>query len=204
MKVSAVLLAAGESKRMGAVNKLTLPINGEPLVRRSAKTLLKVGLQEIVCVLGHESERVAELLVDLAVRSVVNANYQDGQMTSVASGLGALQQDCDAIFICLADQPLLSAHELNVLIANFEDRRAKSIVVPYHQGQRGNPILLAARHRQDILAGEINLGCKGLIKQHPEMVASVEMTRDYCVVDMDTPSDYQAICKRFKASPYSP
>ena len=199
MRVSAVLLAAGESRRMGALNKLTLPIAGEPLVRRSAKTLLKIELQEIVCVLGHESEQIAELLAGLELSTVVNENYQDGQMTSVETGLAALQQQSDAILICVADLPLLSARDIDVLIAEFAQLTNKSILVPYFQGQRGNPILIAAQHRQSILAGKTNLGCKKLIERHPELVAIVEMANNHCVLDMDDYSAYEKITSCLQA-----
>ena len=86
-RVSAVLLAAGQSRRMGADNKLLLPIDGEPVVRRTARQLLGAGLEEVVVVLGHEADSVSGALDGLAVRAVVNPDYRDGQMTSVRAGL---------------------------------------------------------------------------------------------------------------------
>ena len=94
---SAILLAAGESRRMGAVNKLTLPVAGRPLLRRTAETLLQAGLQELVAVVGHEQQTARRLLQGLPLRIVFNEDYADGQMTSVHCGLRALQQVCDVM-----------------------------------------------------------------------------------------------------------
>lgn len=199
VKVSAVLLAAGESRRMGELNKLELEVGGVPLVRRTAKTLLASGVQEIVVVTGHEVGRTHELLAGLPLRLVHNENYTEGQMTSVHKGLAALGQACDGVMICLSDLPLLEADDVNTLIAAFGKRSHGSVLVPTFEGKRGNPIILAHEHRAAILAGERNLGCKRLIEKNPQLVSSFEMPNNHVVVDLDTPSDYEAIAgKRYK------
>lgn len=191
--VSAVLLAAGESRRMGEVNKLELEFAGVPLVRGTAMTLLTSGLQEVVVVIGHEAERTRELLDGLALRLVYNENYREGQMTSVHKGLAALQQPCDGVMICLSDLPLLEAGDVNTLIEAFVNRKHGSVLVPTYQGQRGNPIILAHEHREAILAGERNLGCKRLIEKNPALVCGFEMPNNHVVVDLDTPEDYRTL-----------
>ena len=195
---SAILLAAGESRRMGAVNKLALPVAGEPLLRRTAETLLRAGLQEIVVVIGHEQETARGLLRGLPLVIVCNDNYAEGQMTSVHCGMGALQQACDAVLICLADQPLLEVDDLQQLVDAFSCCPT-SVLVPTYRGERGNPIVLAYEHRQQILAGDRSLGCKRLIKKHPELVTAVEMDNDHLVFDLDTPEAYQRLQRRLMA-----
>ena len=196
--VSAVLLAAGESRRMGKVNKLELLIDGIPLLRRTAETLLASKLQEIVVVLGHEAEKASAILEGLPLKFITNEAYRDGQMTSVYQGLSSLSQACDGVMICLSDQPLLQTEDVNVLIDAFDQMNVgnshsstnSSILVPTYQGKRGNPIILDFQHRQEILSGERNLGCKKLIEKNPELVSSFEMSNNHVVVDLDTPEEY--------------
>jgi len=196
--VSAILLAAGESRRMGAVNKLTLPIDGQPLLRHSAQTLLAARLQEVVVVLGHEADRAAPLLEDLDVTRVRNERYTEGQMSSVHRGLEALAAACEGVMICLADQPLLTPGDIDALIEAFGRRERGSILVPTHRGRRGNPIVLAYAHRDEILGSGRNLGCKRLIERNPELVTTLEMETDHVVFDLDTPEDYAEWQRRFE------
>jgi len=198
--VSAILLAAGESRRMGITNKLALAVDGEPLLRHSVKTLLTSHLTELVVVLGHASQEAQALLQGLRVRTVVNRDYREGQMSSVHCGLEALQRPCDGVMICLADQPLLTVRDIDALIAAFV-QRGGSIIVPTYQGRRGNPIVLSYAHRGQILGGGRNLGCKRLIERNPELVTTVEMDNDHVVFDLDTPEDYATLQSRLKASP---
>ena len=198
--VSAILLAAGESQRMGGINKLMLAVEGEPLLRHTLKTLLASRLGEVVVVLGHQAEEARILLHELEVRIVVNKDYLEGQMSSVHCGLEALTRPCDGVMICLTDQPLLTAQDIDVLIDAF-DRHGGSIIVPTYQGRRGNPIVLAYAHREEILGGGRNLGCKRLIERNPDLVRTVEMDTDHMVFDLDTPEDYARLQARLKESP---
>jgi len=198
--VSAILLAAGESRRMIGINKLMLAVEGEPLLRHTVKTLRASRLGEVVVVLGHQAEEARILLHELEVRTVLNSHFREGQMSSVHCGLEALTRPCDGVMICLTDQPLLTAQDIDVLIDNF-GRRGASILVPTHEGRRGNPIVLAYGHRAEILGGGRNLGCKRLIERNPELVTTVEMDTDHVVFDLDTPEDYARLQARLQASP---
>jgi len=195
-RMCAVLLAAGESRRMGGANKLTLPVNGEPLVRRTARVLLASRLEKVVVVLGHEADVVGPLLAELAVKQVVNPDYAQGQMTSVHCGLGALEAGCDGVMIALADQALLTARDVNALIDAFESIEEDHVLVPVYRGRRGNPIVLSYAHRRAILTGAANLGCRRLIERHPELVTPLDMDTDHVVFDLDTPEDYRELQRR--------
>ena len=121
-------------------------------------------------------------------------------MSSVHCGLAALTRPCDGMMICLADQPLLTPRDIDVLIDAFI-QRGGSIIVPTYQGRRGNPIVLANAHRAQILDGGRNLGCKRLIERNPELVTTVEMGNDHTVFDLDTPDDYANLQVRLKEPP---
>lgn len=197
-RISAILLAAGESRRMGPVNKLTLPIDGQPLLRHSVQTLLASRLHDVVVVLGHEADQARPLIEDLDVTLVHNERYAEGQMSSVHCGLAALPDACEGVMIGLADQPLLTAGDVDALIEAFGTRERGSILVPTHRGRRGNPIVLAYAHRDEILRGGRNLGCQRLIERNPELVATLEMDSEHVVFDLDTPEDYAEWRRRFE------
>jgi len=194
--VSAILLAAGESRRMGALNKLTLPVAGVPLLRHTVSTLLDSQLGEIVVVVGHDQQTAQTLLGDLPLRLVGNERYAEGQMTSVYRGMEALREPCDGVMVCLSDQPLLTVEDINRLVHAFLQRCPTSVLVPTWQGQRGNPVILAYEHRDAILGGARNLGCKRLIENNPELVTPLEMDNDHVLFDLDTPEDYQRLLRR--------
>ena len=194
--VSAILLAAGESRRMGALNKLLLEVDGEAMVRRVARALIASRADEIVVVLGHQAEAVAQALDGLGPRIVVNAHYREGQMSSMRAGVAALDGEPRAIMVCLADQPWLEAADVNFLIEAFDTRARGSITVPMVGGQRGNPIVLAGAHRREILAGGANYGCRRLIERHPEKVCPVQAPNDHFLRDIDTPESYAALSGR--------
>jgi molybdenum cofactor cytidylyltransferase len=199
---SAILLAAGESRRMGSINKLALPIGDTPLLRRSSEVLLQAGLEEIIVVVGYQEQVARDLLDELPVTIVTNKDFHQGQMTSVHCGMSALKRLCDAVFVCLSDLPLLEPADLRQMMQAFDDCD-NSVLVPTYQGQRGNPIILAHRHRQAILDGDRNLGCKRLIEKNPELVTAYEMDNDHVVFDLDTPQAYQQLQHRLDLTPGS-
>ena len=194
--VSAILLAAGDSRRMGSRNKMTLPVPGVPLLRRIASTLVNSEVGEIVAVLGHGEQIARALLADLPLRLVTNERYREGQMTSVHCGLEALSEPCKGIMVCLSDQPLLRVEDIDGLVHAFEQQRPGSVLIPAWQGQRGNPVILAHEHRDAILAGGPGLGCRRYIDAHPQLVVWQEMDNDHVVFDLDTPEDYQRMLQR--------
>ncbi|WP_051207298.1 nucleotidyltransferase family protein [Saccharospirillum impatiens] len=196
MRIVAIVLAAGESRRMGDRNKLLLPMQGKPLLRRTVETVQGADVSRLIVVLGHEADKAREVLSGLAVETVYNPDYQVGQMTSVHAGLSAITGACDGVMICLTDQPLLTPQDLNELIDGFANRTRGSILVPTWQGQRGNPILLASEHCETIVKGETNLGCRRLLEKHPEQISTLAMSNDHVVVDMDTPEAYEQVCSR--------
>lgn len=197
-RVSAILLAAGESRRMGAHNKLTLTVAGVPLLRRATGILLNSSLHEVVVVIGYEQHTARALLEDLPVRIIHNTHYREGQMTSVHRGMAALTELCDGVMVCLCDQPLLEARDIDRMIDAFLHHCPTSVLVPTWRGRRGNPIILDYRHRKAILGGHRNLGCRKLVENNPSLVTPLEMDNDHVVFDLDTPADYQRLLQRLE------
>lgn len=203
--VSAVVLAAGMSTRMGR-NKLLLTFRDKPLVVHAVDTLLASKAGEIIVVLGHESQKVWDQLEDYAgpvsnggqrrlVRLVKNPDYRDGLSTSVRTGVQAVSPEAEAIMIYLADQPLLEPGDVDRIIAAFATAKVndKMIVVPFFKGERGNPVLLDASLRDSILGIVGDVGCKGVIKRYPEKVYAIEMENDHVVRDVDDVQAYERL-----------
>jgi molybdenum cofactor cytidylyltransferase len=191
---SAIVLAAGLSSRMGR-NKLLLTFKSKPLIARAADTLLAAEVDEVIVVLGHEAEKLREHLEGKPVKLVFNPEYSSGQSTSVRMGVSAVSSRATAILICLADQPLLEPEDINQIVRAFPRAKetGKSIVVPFHQGQRGNPVILDVTHRDAILEVVGDVGCKQVIKRHPERVLVVEMETDHVVRDVDTLEEFNSL-----------
>jgi molybdenum cofactor cytidylyltransferase len=193
---SAVVLAAGLSSRMQSAHKLLLPIDGQPAVRRTVEALAQAGPEEIVVVTGFNGRAVMEALDGLPVTFQSNPRYKEGQMTSVAAGVAALNAPCNVVMICLADQVLLNAADYRELIDAFAAMPRGSILIPMFDGQRGNPVAFAASYAPEVISGHVNPGCRKLIAEHPEEVFVHEAVHDRFTVDMDTPADYAHILER--------
>jgi len=193
--ISAVILAAGESRRMGTQNKLLLQIGSEVLIRKFVKSVCASSADAVLVVLGHEAEKIKAVLQDQALRFVKNTCYEKGMTTSIQSGVNAASMESVGLMICLADLPFAETSDFNRLIQAFTDfRRTESslIIVPVFQGQRGNPVLFSAEFRDKLLAhnGE---GCKGIVSKYPQSVREVSMENDNLLRDIDTPEDYKLV-----------
>ncbi len=196
--ISAVVLAAGMSTRMEGAHKLTLDVAGEPLVRRTVEAVLGVAPVETIIVTGFAAEAVQEALAGLDVRFVCNADYTSGQPSSVAAGVKSLHEYCHAVMIIPGDQALLKPADLQSLIAAYTtcDR---SILVPFHNGQRGNPIIFAAHFIPHVVSGGVNIGCRRLIETNGADVARMEFPFKSFTTDCDNPADYAALIAHFTA-----
>jgi xanthine dehydrogenase accessory factor len=191
-RISAILLAAGESRRMGGVNKLLLPIDGVTLVRRTAETLLASGIEDVVAVLGFEADQVERALSGLPLRFVMNDAFREGQETSVRAGLAAVQPGMDGVMICLGDQPALDPGDIREIERAFMERKRGSVLVPMYRGTRGNPIVLDRNGLEQILARGGKFGCRQLTTHHADLVEPYEMSNDHVLKDIDRPEDYAA------------
>jgi len=196
-RIAALLLAAGQSSRMGS-NKLLAEIDGRPMVARVAQRLLSSHARPIVAVLGNEADRVDAALGKLPVERVRNPAFAEGLSSSLKAGLAALPADVDGVIVCLGDMPLVAGRDLDRLIAAFNPLEGRAIIVPTRRGKRGNPVLWAKRFIPEMaeLAGDV--GAKHLIGEHAELVCEVEMDSDGVLVDIDTPDALAALRDKVK------
>ncbi|HET7403460.1 MAG TPA: nucleotidyltransferase family protein [Usitatibacter sp.] len=196
VRIGAVLLAAGEGRRMGGVPKALIRLQGVPLINRHLVALSGAGVDEVVVVTGFARAAVEEAVRPFSIRLAHNERWQDGQPGSVRAGLAALEGPFDAIMVVLADQPLVGTGDLVEMIGAFKKRPAGHIVVPVVDGQRGNPVVLDGEARALILAGDVNAACRQLIEQHPELVHVHETANPRFVTDLDTLEDMQRLAGR--------
>ena len=191
-RIGALLLAAGQSRRMGGPNKLLAAIDGTPMVAHVARRLLASRARPIVAVLGNQADTVDIALGKLPVKRVRNPEFAAGLSTSLKRGIAALPSDLDGVIVCLGDMPLISGRHLERLIAAFNPLEGRAIIVPTRRGKRGNPVLWSRQFFPEMtgLAGDV--GAKHLIGEHAEFVAEVEMDDDAVLVDIDTPEALDA------------
>ena len=197
MRWSAVVLAAGTSSRMEGRNKLLLPIADSPAIRRTVEQIVSAGPQEVVVVTGFQGRDVGRAVIDLPVTLQPNLRFDEGQMTSVAVGVGALANATDAVMVCLGDMVLLGKQDYLDLVDAYQAATESSIVIPYHGEERGNPILFAASYAPEVVAGDRKLGCRKLANAYPNEVHRYAANHDRYTTDMDTPDDYARMCRRY-------
>ncbi len=186
--ISGIVLAAGESRRMGR-QKLLLPYGASTVIEHIVDQALASSLTEVVVVTGHDREEVTKALDGRNVTLTHNATYQEGMLSSVRCGLHAARRDCAGVMILLGDQPAICTSLLDELVRSFEDE-GEGIVVPVHEGRRGHPLVFSARYREEVLTRFDDVGLRGLLDAHPDALRCVELNRPEVLSDMDTPEDY--------------
>ena len=192
-RIAAVLLAAGQSTRMGAVNKMLAKIGGKPLVRIAAEQALGSQAAPVVVVTGHEHEMVERALDGLQVRFVHNPDYAEGLGTSLRAGIAAVPEGADGAIVCLGDMPQVDSGLMDKLIAAFDPDSGALVVVPSINGRRGNPVVWARRFFNDLMSIRGDFGARYLIGSYAEAVVEVPLAGDAALTDVDTPESLSAV-----------
>ncbi len=194
--ITAIVLAAGESRRMGSANKLLLPFGETTLIERVVGAARQSEAGDVIVVVGHEADRVRAVLEGHRVTVVENDRYREGMTTSIHAGVRAASPEAAGFMICLSDLPLIEPEELNRLIAAFEQAARddeRPIVVPTFESRRGNPVLFSAFYKPELLDQTGLMGCKEMVKQNPHHVLEVAMATDHVLRDIDTMEAYRRL-----------
>jgi len=195
-KVSAIVLAAGTSSRMGGVNKLFLDFQGKTIIQWVIENVIASYPNEVVVV---GSELSMERLVGFnyrSIRLVENKDYELGMTRSIQSGVKSSNANSDGYMICLGDQPTIEPLVYSQLIHVFESadkKNKKSIVVPFHKMKQGNPVIFSSYYKQEILIHEVAEGCKGILDKHYSFVKRIDVKSSSILRDVDTKGDYEAL-----------
>jgi molybdenum cofactor cytidylyltransferase len=190
--ISAVILAAGESRRMGQP-KLLLPWGMTTVLGQVVSTISKAGIPDILVVTGGARQSVeylaAELAKEFPVRTVHNPGYREGEMlSSIKVGLKALLPAAGAALIALGDQPQISGETVRRLCDAFMEREA-ALVVPSFKNQRGHPWLAARSFWGEILALPADATLRAFMNSHADRLEYVPGDKSI-LQDLDTPEDY--------------
>ena len=184
----AVILAAGESRRMGR-QKLLLPFGESTVVGAVAGTALASRVDRVLAVLGADRDAVRQELEPLAIDFSVNENFAEGMLSSVQAGFRALPADAEAAIVMLGDQPFLPGRVVDAVVEAYR-RNGKGIVVPAFQGRRGHPVLVDLKYRDEVLALDPSDGLRRLMRAHAEDIFEAEVEDANILRDMDVPEDY--------------
>lgn len=186
-----VLLAAGTGSRFDGDNKLLSEVDGEPIVRRAARTLVGAPVDEAVAVVGHEAARVRKALVDLPIATVENPEYGRGQGTSVRCGATvARERGADAVVFALGDMPAVDPRTYRKLIDARGDGDP-AVVVPTYEGRRGNPVVFDGTQLDRVAALDGDAGGRQLFEDAD--VVRVPCDDPGVLADVDTVDDLDAV-----------
>ena len=187
--ISAILLGAGASKRMG-VDKLALTWRRETILEHCFKTLLRSEVEELVVVLSGRNKGVKNLFQGAKARIVLNPHSRKGMSSSIRRGLRAICPESDGILIALGDQPFLKTRTIDALIRVF-DREKDRIIVPSFQGRTGHPVIFHKAYKEELMNLKGDVGGRSIIERHREDVRVVRVRSIGVVKDVDTWQDYE-------------
>ena len=193
--ISAILLGAGESKRM-KMNKLSLPWGRETVFEHCFNTLLRSKVREIIVVLNKQNEEMKDWFdkrsagTTKKVKVTVNPRYRRGMSTSIHKGLEVMDPRSEGILISLGDQPLLRTRTINVILRAFQQRR-EGIVVPSFKGMKGHPVIFHRMFRKELLRLRGDTGGKPILLRYSKQIKTIPVRSEGIIKDIDTREAYQ-------------
>jgi molybdenum cofactor cytidylyltransferase len=184
----AIILAAGESKRM-KVPKMLLPFDGKPMIEKVIENVIRSEVFRILVVLGSYREEILGSISHLPVNHCYNENYRKGMLSSVQCGFKYLPANFEAVLVFPGDQPFIEPDVINLIIKSYRETR-KGIIIPVYKKKRGHPVLIDRRYADEIYTLEENEGLRSLSKMHQEDVLEVKTNSPGILKDFDTKEDY--------------
>lgn len=194
--IAGIILAAGGARRMGRIKQL-LPLGQKPMVWHVTNTACLSRLDKVILVTGAFADDVAASVQDFPITPINNPLWEEGQSSSLTTGLRAIEPDTEAVIFLLADQPLLTADVINSLIEAYHFS-GKSILCPMHEGRRGNPVLFGWNQWKSALhelSGD--QGARKIIESNPDCVGLIPVDSAGLFMDVDTEDDYHRMCRLF-------
>jgi len=183
-----IILAAGESKRMGQA-KMLLNINGKTMIECVVENVISSYTDNTLVVLGAHAGILKVILKKFNVSYCVNEDYKDGMLSSIQYGLSKLPSDFEAVLIFQGDQPLIKSTVVNLLIDSFKQSE-KGIVIPVYKSKRGHPVLIHQKYRSEIFKLDSGEGLRSLSRIFPDDVLEVEIDEPGILRDFDTYDEY--------------
>ncbi len=197
MGVVGVVLAAGESRRMGRLKAL-LPFGECTVIEQVIHNLLQTHLDGVAVVLGHRASEIAAVVESLPVQLLYNVRYREGMTSSVQVALRHIVPVPQAYMLALVDQPHLGPEPAQRVFNAYVQAPGTGMVIPTYQGKRGHPIILSRKYRQEVLALGREQGLNRVTRGHSEETLEIPLADDVILQDMDYPEDYEVVLERWQ------
>jgi len=194
--INAIILAAGQSQRMGKLKPL-LRFNDKTFLEQIISVLKLSDVDIITVVLGPEAETIKKSVALTGVNIVINKNYKKGQLSSLIAAIKKTPKQTDAILVCLVDNPFITEQVVNKIIDKFKETN-NPIVVPVFNKKRGHPVLFARSLFNELTNAPQEQGARHVLYSNEEKILEVETSESGILIGIDTPDDYKC---HFGASP---
>jgi molybdenum cofactor cytidylyltransferase len=196
--IAAVVLSAGESRRMGSPKAL-LPLASATFIEHIVSCLRQTRVDRVVVVIGHHAEEIRSKASHLAVAWVVNEDYAKGQLSSLIAAIRHLEESdgarVDGILVHLVDHPFVNPKLVDEMIGRFYDSK-KLIVVPRYGGKRGHPVIFSRALFPELLAAPLEEGAKRVVRAHRDETLEIDTEDEGVTVDIDTQDEYRKFIER--------
>lgn len=193
-KIFAVILAAGESLRMGSPKAL-LKIHDDTFLEYLLKNINQAEINNTIVVLGCDTEKILNSIdkekieKEFKVKFLINENYKSGQLSSIHQAIKHIQNDADAMMLFPVDRPLISSGLIKHLIKVFSENNYP-IVLPVFGGKRGHPVIFSSTLFKEILNAPLDIGARAVVWKHEGDILEVQTDENGVVINIDTPDDY--------------
>ena len=194
-EICAIILAAGESKRM-KVPKMLLPFHGKTILETVIENVLNSKTGKIIVVLGSDKERILKVTGQLPVVHCYNENYRQGMLSSVICGFRLLPELYGAVLVILGDQPGIGPSVINEVIDAYR-KSGKGIIIPLYKSKHGHPVLVDQKYRKEVEKLDPADGLRSLFRKFPDDVFEVDTKNPAILKDIDTQEDYLNELKQF-------
>ncbi|HDS09264.1 MAG TPA: nucleotidyltransferase family protein [Firmicutes bacterium] len=187
IKLSAVILAAGESLRMGSPKAL-LKIGKNTFLEKIYNNLQLCNFNEILCVLGKDSEQIKSDHSTLFMNYLINENHALGQISSIQKGIESVKEDSEGVFLALVDMPLVKIETMRSMIKVWEENK-ENIIIPTYDDHGGHPVIFPRKFFPNLLNAPMDEGARHVVYNNPDAVIRVPVSDPGVRKDFDYPGD---------------
>jgi len=185
----AMILAAGESRRMGQ-SKLLLPFGEKTIIETVVEKVVSSKVNNTLVILGSEREKVEKKIKNFPVKVAFNPDYQSGMLSSILCGFKTLPEETQAVVVVLGDQPSVSKEVIDKIVDAYQ-KTGKGIVLPVYEKERGHPVIIDMKYKDEVESLSPDIGLRGTVYSHPEDILEVEVDTPEILQDIDDETDYK-------------
>jgi len=193
--ISGIVLAAGESKRMGRTKQI-LEIGRKSILEWVIDNIKNSRVNEIIVVIGHKSNLIEPIISGKGIKIIFNPDYKEGMSSSIKAGLKGIDPGSKGFFIFLGDQPFIGKGIIDTLIDRF-NKSNKGIVVPVYRGIRGHPVIFNVKYKEEFMKLTGDIGGRYIIEKNKNDLLEVDISTEEGIIDIDNMDDYLKY-KKFK------